>query len=111
MNLVKALMRNKNIIQKVDKGNLVVMTDQEKYIESDKSAITDSNKFVQSNIALDKYLNYIINVEKRIKQLFKNLLDNDKLVKMSMIKFVLKVPDQEYFIPILKFINQLFTTC
>ena len=50
-------MKNKdNIIQKVDKGNTVVT-------------------------APDNYLNYIINIEKKFKQLFKDLLDNDKINK------------------------------
>ena len=79
VNLLKVLMGNKNIIPEVDEGNIIVITDQKKYYEGVKSAISDSNKFVQLNIAPDKYLNYITNVEKKIKQLFKNLLDNDKI--------------------------------
>ena len=80
INLLKALMRNKDIIiQKADKGNTVVITDKDKYIEGVKRAISDSNKFVQLNITPDKYLNYIINVEKKFKQLFKDLLYNDKI--------------------------------
>ena len=43
--------------------------------------MSDSNKFVQLNITPDKYLNYNINVEKKYKQLFKDLLDNDKISK------------------------------
>ena len=82
INSLKALMRNKDIIiQKADKGNTVVITDKDKYIEGVKRAISDSNKFVQLNITPDKYLNYIINVEKKFKQLFKDLLDNDKISK------------------------------
>ena len=38
-----------------------------KYIEGVKRAISDSNKFVQLNITPDKYLNYNINIEKKIK--------------------------------------------
>ena len=111
INSVKALVRNKDIIiQKADEGNTVVITDKEKYIEGVKRGISDSNKFAQLNITPDKYLNYIINVEKIFKQLFKDVLDNDKLVKMSMIKFVLKVLDQEYFMAILKSINRSLTT-
>ena len=34
-------MRNKNIIQKADKGNIVVITDKEKYTEGVKRAISD----------------------------------------------------------------------
>ena len=45
INSLKALMRNKDIIQKADKGNTVVITDKEKYIECVKRAISDSNKF------------------------------------------------------------------
>ena len=64
---LNALMRNKNIIiQKADKGNTVVITDKEKYIEGVKCAISDFNKFVQLNITPDKYLNFIINVEKNL---------------------------------------------
>ena len=82
INSLKALMRNKDIlIQKADKGNTVVITDKDKYIQGVKRAISDSNKFVQLNITPDKYLNYIINVEKKFKQLFKDLLDNGKISK------------------------------
>ena len=76
---LKALMRKKNIIQKADKGNTIVITDKEKYIEGVKRAISDSNKFVQLDTTPDKYLSYIINVEKKFTQLFKDLLDNEKI--------------------------------
>ena len=67
INSLKALMRNKNIIiQKADKGNIIVITDKKKYIEGVKRAISDSNKFVQLNITPEKYLCYIINFEKKI---------------------------------------------
>ena len=69
------------IIQKANKSNTVVITDQDKYNEGIKRAISDSNKFFQLNTTLHKYLNYIINVEKKFKQLFKDLLDKDKISK------------------------------
>ena len=82
INSLKALMRNKDIIiQKANKGNTVVITDKNKYVEGVKCAISDSNKFVQLNITPEKYLNYTTNVEKKFKQLFKDLLDNDKISK------------------------------
>ena len=75
-------MRNKNIIfQKADKGNAVVIADKEKYIKGVKRVISDSKKFVQLNVIPDKYVNYIINTEKKFKQLSKNVLDNDKINK------------------------------
>ena len=82
INLLKALMGNKNIIiKKANKSNTVEITDKEKSIEGVKNAISDAKKFAQLNITPEKYLNYIIDVEKVLKQLFKNLLDNDKLSK------------------------------
>ena len=36
---------------------------------------------MQLDTAFDKYLNYIINVEKKCKQLFTDFLDNDKISK------------------------------
>ena len=83
INSLKALMRNKvTIIQKADKGNTVVIIDKKRYIEGVKRAILDWNKFVQLNITPDKYLNHIINIEKKFKPLFKDLLDNDKLNRL-----------------------------
>ena len=43
--------------------------------------MSDSNKFAKLNITPDKYLNFIINVKKKYKRLFKDLLDNDKISK------------------------------
>ena len=51
------------IIQKADKGNTVIITDKEEYIEGVKNSISDSNKIVQMNIRPKKCLNYIINVD------------------------------------------------
>ena len=58
--------------------------------EGVKRAMSDLNKFVQLNITPDKYLNYIINVEKKFKQLFKDLPDNDKIRKDKYDKICLK---------------------
>ena len=82
INSFKALLRNKDIIiQKANKDNTVVISDKEKCIEGVKLAISHSSKFFQLNITPYKYLSSIINVEKKFKQLFKNLLDNDKISK------------------------------
>ena len=57
-----------------------------KNIEDVKHVISDSKKFVKLNITPDKFLNYIINAEKKFKQLFKDLLDNDKISKAEYDK-------------------------
>ena len=57
------------------------------------------------------YLNYIINVEKKCKQLFKDLLANDKITNDEYGKMCLKVLEQKYFMVILKPIDRLLPTC
>ena len=42
INLLKALMKNKDIILKVDKGNTVVITDKDKYIEGIRNPLWQS---------------------------------------------------------------------
>ena len=75
-------MRNKDItIQLADKDNTVVVTDKDKYTEGVKRAILDANKLFQLNITPDNFLNYIIKVEKKFKQLFKDLLNNENISK------------------------------
>ena len=69
---LKTLMRNKNIvIQKADKGNTVVIMDKGKYIQGVKNVISDSSKFIPLKIPPEDYINYIVNVEKKFRKLFK----------------------------------------
>ena len=87
LNALKTLMQNKNIvIQKVDKGNTVVITDKEKYIQGVKNVISDTSKFTPLNRSPDSYLNYIVNVEKKFKKLFNDLYDNEKISKDELLK-------------------------
>ena len=55
------------VIQKVDKGNTVVITNHANYLKSMKSLLSDNSKFIQHNIDKTKWLNYIINFEKKLK--------------------------------------------
>ena len=66
------------------------MTDKEKNIEGVKRSISDLNKFVPLNIRPEKYFNYIIKVEKKFKQYFKDLLENGKISKDEYDKICLK---------------------
>ena len=76
------LMSNKNIvIQKADKGNTVVITDKDNYIKGIKNVISDTSKFELLDIPPEKYINYIVNVEKKFRKLFKNLKDNGKITE------------------------------
>ena len=55
------------VIQKVDKGNTVVITDRTKYLEGIKSLLLDSSKFIQLPIDDDIWINYIVNLESKLK--------------------------------------------
>ena len=85
---LKILMRNKNIIiQKASTvSNTVVINYKEKYIQGVKNVISDSSKFNLLNIPLENYINYIVNVKKKIRKLFNYLYDNNKISKDEFLK-------------------------
>ena len=84
---LKTPIRNKNIVtQKADKGNNVIITDKEKYIQVVKYAIADFSKFIPLNIPPEDYVNYIDNVEKNFWKLFNNLHDNNKISKDEFLR-------------------------
>ena len=61
------------VIQKADKGNTIVILDKDSYLKSVETLLKDSSKFKNIPIAPNKGLNYIINSEKRVTDLFKKL--------------------------------------
>ena len=80
-------MRSKKIvIQKSDKGNTVSIIDKEKYIQGVKNLISDSSKFISLNIPPEDYINYIINLKKKLRKLFNKLYDNNKISKDELLK-------------------------
>ena len=73
--------------KKADKGNnTVVIIDKEKYIHGVKNVISYSSKFIPWNIPSEDYINYIVNVEKKIRKLFNNLCDNNNISKDELLK-------------------------
>ena len=66
------------VIQKADKSNTVVITDRTKYLEGIKSLLSDSSKFNQLPIDQSKWINYIINLENKLKDRFKVLKNEEK---------------------------------
>ena len=67
------------VIQKADKGNTVVITDRENYLKGIKSLLSDNTKFIPLNIDQNKWLNYIVNLEKKLKEHFKTLERDNKI--------------------------------
>ena len=67
------------VIQKADKGNIVVITDRTKYLYGIKSLLSDSSKFIQLLIDESKWINYIINLENKLKDCFKIFRNEQKI--------------------------------
>ena len=77
--LTKLIERKNLLIQKADKGNTVVIKDRNKYLEGIKSLLLDSSKFMQPPIEEDKWKNYIVNLESKLKYRFKVLKNEEKI--------------------------------
>ena len=76
---LKNLIKHKDlVIQKTDKRNTVVITDRTKYLEEIKSLLLDSSKFMQLPIDEDELINYIVNLESKLKDRFKVLKNEEK---------------------------------
>ena len=72
------------VIQKAGKGNKVVITDRTKYLEGIKSLLSDNSKFMQLPTDEGKWLNYIINLESKLKDRFKVLKNEEKISKKEI---------------------------
>ena len=75
------------VIQKIDKGNTVVIADRTKYLEGIKSLLLDRSKFMQLPIDKDKWINYTVNLESKLKYRFKVLKNEEKCQKKYLIVF------------------------
>ena len=53
------------VIQKTDKGKIVVITEKNAYINKMKEIVSDTTKFEQINIKEDKQLNFLLKSEKK----------------------------------------------
>ena len=77
---LKELIQRKDlVIQEVDKGNTVVITDCENYLKGIKSLLSDNTKFIPLNINQRKCSNYILNLAKKLKEHFKIIEKDNKI--------------------------------
>ena len=82
------LCKNKDIvIQKSDKGNSVVIVDKDIYIKRMENLLSDHRKFEKVTLKNDAFLNFVVNQEKHIDTIFRNLVDCNSMSK-EMRKFV-----------------------
>ena len=68
-----------SVIQKADKGNTVVITEKNAYINKMKEIVSDTTKFEQINIEEDKQLNFLLKSEKKVIDLIKRLENEGKI--------------------------------
>ena len=74
------LRKQKHLVtQKADKGNTVVITEKNAYINRMKEIISDTTKFEQINIEQDKQLNFLLKSEKKVIDLIKRLENEGKI--------------------------------
>ena len=77
---LQSLIRNKElIIQKVDKGNKVVLLNRKDYISKMKLILADSSKFKKIQIDDSKVLNHLIHKENKIDELLKKLKEKQEI--------------------------------
>ncbi|XP_057293867.1 uncharacterized protein LOC130622418 [Hydractinia symbiolongicarpus] len=69
--------RDDIVIQKADKGNTVVLLNKDSYIVAVESLLDDDTKFAKLNIPPGKDINYIINIENRLRNSYRSLLNNN----------------------------------
>ena len=61
----------------MDKGSSIAIIDKSDYLEKMRNILSDSSKFTQVSVAKDKQLNFIVNVEKHITDLLKDLKNSE----------------------------------
>ena len=74
------LTKNYNlIIQKSDKGNFIAIINKDDYLQKMRNILSDSSKFSEICIAKEQNLNFLINIEKQITDLLKQLNDSQEI--------------------------------
>ena len=76
---------DKGNIQKARKGNAIVILDKESCIEKMKELFSDNSKFEHLEIPPDKHLNFVINSQDKIKNIFKSLHGKEIMIKQLPI--------------------------
>ena len=73
----------KNNIQKSDKGNSVVLLDKDKYLQGMSKILNNNAKFEMLQFDHDKELNYILNLEKKIINVLKDLNNEEDITEVD----------------------------
>ena len=73
------LRKNKNVIEKFDKGHSVVIVDKADYLDKMENLLNDTGKFEKNNLKNDRIFNFAANQEKLNFEFFMGSLDVDSL--------------------------------
>ena len=77
---LKILSKNNDLdIQKSDKVNSIVLTNKSDYLDKMYNILSDSKKFVKSSVVDEKYLNFVIGIEKKLTNLLKELKTSETI--------------------------------
>ena len=88
------LKNNENIIiQKADKGNLVVILDKITYVDRMRSIVSDKDKFLALNLTHEGAQKHLLAMEKRIKDTLKPLNDKN-IIDTKLYEKLLPVGSQ-----------------
>ena len=76
---LKLLSKNKNFVQKLDKGNSIAIIDKSdlEILKKMQNILSDSSKLAQVFVAKNKQLNFIVNVKKTYADLLKDLRNSE----------------------------------
>ena len=67
------------VIQKSDKGNSVVILNKKSYLDKMKGIISDESKFEVIEVDENKYLNFVLNSQDKIKNVIKKIKNKGNL--------------------------------
>ena len=74
------------IIQRSDKGNLIVPINKKNYLDKMNNFLSDSKKIVKYSVMDEKHLNFIIGIEKKLTSLLKELKASETISEIHYKK-------------------------
>lgn len=91
--------------------NTVVIIDKSVYVNTIESLLTDQFKFVRVDIPPGKDINFIVNIENRLKSAIKGMLNNGYIDNATYKKLSPTGPNLMFFMVWLKFIKNPKMVC
>ena len=100
------LIKNKNVIQKSDKGNSFILIDKIVYTNGIRKLSDNLRQFKKLSIDLSKELKFIFNCEQKVSDILKEIKKN-RLMRIYARNYTQLVVNLKSFIVLQKFIKRL----